>query len=78
MRIVKIIPNDRFKIQLFNYNGKYILKIELGQFEQTFKINETDVFDVEEIEKIITQEFLKNTFYRFLQMREDWNNAFKK
>lgn len=77
MRLVKDIPHEKYKIQLFQYNGKYILKIELGQFEQTYKIGETDVYGVEDLEKMITPQLLKNSLTRFVEMREDWGEAFK-
>jgi len=76
MRLVKELPHERYKIQIFQYNGKFILKIELGQFEQSFKIGETDVYGVEEIEKMISPELLKNSLQRFIEMRNDWNRAF--
>lgn len=76
MRVVKEIPHERFKIQIFQHNGKYILKIELGQFEQTFKIGETDVSGLSEVENMITPELLKNSIKRFVDMREDWGKAF--
>ncbi len=76
MRLVKDIPHDRFKIQIFNYNAKYIVKIELGQFEQTFKIGETDVYGVEDVERMITPELLSNAIKRFVEMRADWEEAF--
>lgn len=76
MRLVKDIPHEKYKIQLFQYNGKYILKIELGQFEQTYKIGETDVYGVEDVEKMITSQLLKNSLTRFVEMRTDWGEAF--
>lgn len=77
MRLVKDIPHERYKIQVFQYNGKYILKIELGQFEQTFKIGDLDVSGVDEVEKMITEDLLNNTLKRFVDMRTDWHEAFK-
>jgi hypothetical protein len=76
MRIVKEIPHERYKIQLHQYNGKYILKIELGQYEQSYKINELDIEDSNAIDKMLTEEFLKNCLSRFLTMRRDWEKAF--
>ena len=76
MRLVKDIPHEKYKIQLFQYNGKYILKIELGQFEQTYKIGDTDVYGLEDVEKMITPELLKNSLTRFIEMRSDWSEAF--
>ena len=77
MRLIKDIPHDRYKIQVFNYNGKYIVKIELGQFEQTYKIGETDVYGLEDVERMMTPELLSNALKRFVEMRTDWEAAFK-
>ncbi len=77
MRLLKDVPHDRYKIQIFGYNGKYILKIELGQFEQTFKIGELDVNGLEEVEKMITTNLLSNSLKRFVEMRDDWEAGFK-
>ncbi|MCX6197146.1 MAG: hypothetical protein RL528_543 [Bacteroidota bacterium] len=73
MRIVKQIPHDRFLIQIHQYNGKFILKIELSGFEQVFKIAETDLQDIDLIEKNLNSEFFSNCLTRFIAMREDWN-----
>jgi hypothetical protein len=78
MRIVKEIPHERYRLQLLQYNGKFILKVELGQFEQTFKIAETDVQTSDELEQMITPEFLSNCLSRFIDMRTDWEAAFQK
>lgn len=77
MRHIKDIPHERFKIQLMNYNAKYILKIEIDQFEQLYKIGELDVTSLDVIEKIITPVFLKNCLNRFIEMRNDWQTAFQ-
>ena len=78
MRIVAEIPHPRYKIQIHSYNGKYMVKIELGQFEQTYKIAETDVMSLDEVKNMITPELLTNTLQRFIAMREDWEAAFQK
>lgn len=54
-----------------------MVKIELGQFEQTFKIAEADVVGLEEVTRMVTDELLKNSLDRFLSMREDWERAFQ-
>lgn len=77
MRLLKDIPHERYKIQLMNYNAKYILKIELAQFEQIYKIGETDVNSLEEVEKMITPALLSNCLKRFVEMRGDWEEAFR-
>lgn len=76
MRVIADIPHEKYKIQLLNYNAKYIMKIELGQFEQTFKIGETDVMSMEEVKNMLTPELLSNCLTRFISMRADWEKAF--
>ncbi len=77
MRLVTEVPHSRYKIQIFNYNSKFIVKIELDQFEQVYKIGETDVNGVEEVVKMVNESLLKNSLTRFIEMRSDWGNAFK-
>ncbi|MBM3451845.1 MAG: hypothetical protein FJX84_01755 [Bacteroidetes bacterium] len=76
MRLIKEIPHERYRISIHNYNEKYLIKIELGQFEQTFKISEIDVQSLEDLERMVTSTLLSNCLHRFVQMREDWENAF--
>jgi hypothetical protein len=77
MRLVAEVPHEKYKIQIFNYNQKYIVKIELGQFEQSFKIGETDVFSLEEVKNMITPNLLLHTLRRFVEMRTDWEESFQ-
>ncbi|MFM6936051.1 MAG: hypothetical protein ACKOXP_11455 [Flavobacteriales bacterium] len=72
MRFIKQIPHERFLIQLHAYNGKFILSISLDQYEQSFKVNETDFPQVNQLEKLIEGEFLSKCIHRFIEMRSDW------
>jgi hypothetical protein len=76
MRTLAEIPHHTFRISVFSYNAKYIVKIELGQFEQVFKISEVDVVGLEEVKNMLTPTFYENCMERFLKMREDWMNSF--
>lgn len=76
MRVVAEIPHERYKIQIFSYNNKYTVKIELSDFEQTFKISETDVLGLDDVKSMITNELLQNCLTRFISMREDWEKSF--
>jgi hypothetical protein len=75
MRVVAEIPHEHYKIQIFNFSGKYILQIALDQYEQSFKIGETDVANLDNIKQMITPTLLSNCLKRFISMREDWNAA---
>ena len=78
MRLVKEIPHSRFKIQIHNYNARYIVKIELGQYEQSYKIAESDVNGLEDVERMITTDLLRNSLMRFVEMRKEWEEGFAK
>lgn len=72
MRYIKDIPNGQYKISLFQWNGKYIVKFEAGgHYEQTYKLDETDILAVEEIDALLDAEFLETVTRRFRQMHED-------
>jgi hypothetical protein len=78
MRLIEEIPHEKYKISIFNYNQKYVVKIELGQFEQIFKIGELDVVSFEDIKSMLTPTLLSNCLHRFIAMRTDWEEAFTK
>lgn len=77
MRLVTDIPHSRYKIQVFHYNSKYIVKIELGQFEQVYKIGELDVNGLEDVIAMVNENLLENSLERFVAMRSDWEKSFK-
>lgn len=78
MKVVAEVPHEHYQIKIFYFNGKYIVQIILDQYEQTFKIDEKEVSDLEDIKQMITTELLSNSLQRFLTMREDWLNSLKK
>lgn len=78
MRIVKEIPHAQFKITIFSWNDKYLVKLEIGQFEQVYKIKHTDVDGLEQVEKMIDEEFLAQSMQNFLQMRTSFSETFKR
>lgn len=77
MRVIAEIPHSHFKIQIFNWNSKYLVKIEIDKYEQTFKIAETDVNGLEDVKALLTDEFLSGVMNRMISMRADWNKALK-
>lgn len=74
MRLLKRIPHERYLIELHQYNQKLILKISLDQYEQIFKIPQTETSGPEDLENLAhSEEFLGNCLKRFITMREDLN-----
>ena len=75
MRIVKDIPHPRFKITVFSWNGKYIIKIEDAHLEQVYKIDETQISSLAELDTIVSTPFLLKVLKRFAEMSEDFSEA---
>jgi hypothetical protein len=44
----------------------------LDQYEQSFKVSETDFPQVEQLELLIQGSFLAKCIQRFIEMRGDW------
>lgn len=81
MRYVGDIANTKsYKIGLYTWNGKYIVKVEAGLYEQTYKVSEMDFLgDENDIHKLFTDEtFLKTVFARFHQMHADFQEVIER
>lgn len=77
MRIIAELPHPDFKISILSMNQKFIVKIEKGVFEQTYKVAELDLTDgVNSVFEILDDEFLKKVSARFVDMRTDFNDAY--
>ncbi|AKQ44593.1 hypothetical protein TH63_01410 [Rufibacter radiotolerans] len=76
MRVVADIPHPEIKITLLSWNGKYLLKLELGPFEQTYKVSEMEVTGGdEEVKKWLDEPFLQGSIELFLAMRKNLHEA---
>lgn len=69
MRVVKEIPNPHCKITVFSWNQKFLIKLETGPFEQTFKVSEMDVLE-QELDEILNETFIAEAVKRFSDMRD--------
>ncbi|MBK5277576.1 MAG: hypothetical protein JJE09_01815 [Bacteroidia bacterium] len=68
MRVVGEIAHPDCKITIFHWNNRYLLKLEAGLLEQTFKISEYDISSEEELKKILNEEFIQKAMERFQDM----------
>ena len=75
MRVLGEIPHPDYKITLFAWNGKYILKIEQGMLEQTYKISELDVITPEEVKTLLDTAFLSGVAGIFSTMHQSLDQA---
>jgi hypothetical protein len=76
MYFIKRIESPDCQISLFSWNGKYIVKFEYNQMEQTYKISETDIGEAKEVEEAVNQQFIDAVMLRFKGMGEDWYSNF--
>ena len=75
MRVVGEISHPELKITIFHWNNRYLIKLEAGFLEQTFKIPEYDISSEEELRKMVNDDFIKSAINRFNEMDESLRNA---
>lgn len=68
MRVVREVPHPELKITVFHWNNRYLIKLEAGAFEQTYKISEFDITSEEEVIALLDADFLAQTLVRFNEM----------
>lgn len=77
MRIIAELPHPDFKISILYMNQKFIVKVEQGTLEQTYKIPEMDLTDgVNSVFELLDEEFLKTVSARFVIMGKDYKDAY--
>lgn len=75
MRIVGEIPHSQCKITLFSWNNRYLVKLEQGYLEQTFKIDQYDLTSEADLLAIVNEDFIQQALRRFDEMSQAWGNA---
>ncbi|GEO02387.1 hypothetical protein AAE02nite_00510 [Adhaeribacter aerolatus] len=75
MRVLSEIPHPAVKITIFAWNGKYIIKLEKGSLEQTYKVSEMDILDEADIPKLLDETFINNALQRFGEMSKALHDA---
>jgi hypothetical protein len=70
MRVVGEIPHADCKITLFAWNNRYLIKLERGLLEQTYKINEYDIFSEADLQVLVNETFVQQALARFDEMEK--------
>ncbi|MCU0356347.1 MAG: hypothetical protein MUE95_02080 [Cyclobacteriaceae bacterium] len=71
MRVIGEIAHPQCKITLFSWNNRYLIKLEKGLLEQTFKINQYDLAAEEELRQVVNESFISQAMTRFDDMERD-------
>ncbi|MCC9137201.1 hypothetical protein ACFSKU_04320 [Pontibacter silvestris] len=78
MRVVADIPHPQIKITLLAWNGKYLIKLEKGDFEQTYKISEMDVMGDAGAKELLDEDFIEAALNRFSDMRDAFVSSIRR
>jgi len=78
MRVIKNIPHNDFKITLYGWNQKYIIKIEDDLYEQTYKVAEFDITSEEDITQMMDKDFMESVKLNFANMHIALSKALAK
>jgi hypothetical protein len=77
MRIIATIPHPKVKISVFQMNNKYLLKMEAGPYEQTYKIYEDEIQSMEQLQALCNENFMNTVVKRFEAMHIDFESSLK-
>jgi hypothetical protein len=75
MRVVGEILHSNCKITIFSWNNRYLLKFEQGYLEQTYKIDQYDVADEQDLRKLVDEHFVGRALKVFDEMNESLRTA---
>jgi hypothetical protein len=78
MRIVGEIPHPDCKITLLSWNNRYLIKIEQGFLEQTFKIDQFDLIKETDLPRILDEKFITQCVRRFSEMHSSLREAMER
>lgn len=71
MRIIDTIEHPIMRISIFQMNQKYIVKLELGAMEQSFKFSELEIINLEILKTDVIEKIIPNALIRFEEMNKD-------
>jgi hypothetical protein len=77
MRIIGEIPHSQCKITLFHWNNRYLIKLERGYLEQTFKVDQFELTQEGDLTKMVNEVFIQEALVRFDSMDGSLMKALK-
>ena len=75
MRIINDTTLHGCKITFYSWNNRYLIKLEKGLLEQTFKIDQFDLTDERELLTLVDAEFVQQAVNRFNEMGQSLHEA---
>lgn len=78
MRVIGEINHPDCKVTLFHWNNRYLIKIEQGLLEQTYKVPEYDVPTEDEAKRLVSDAFIQAALVQFEAMRQNLHDALQR
>lgn len=81
MRQILDIPHPDCRITVFAWNSRYLVKLERGPLEQTYKVPETEMPPgppEDALRRLIDTAFIAECVHRFQQMATSWHDALER
>lgn len=78
MRVVKELSHPQCKITIYAWNNRYIIKLEQGTMEQTYKLDQFEVQGDTDVLALIDAEFLQQAIARFEEMGRSLYDALER
>jgi hypothetical protein len=75
MRVIHERSHQGCRITFFSWNNRYLIKLEEGFLEQTFKIDQFDLENEQELLRVVDSEFLQQAIDRFMDMGQSLHEA---
>ena len=76
MRTLDTIYHPKMYIAIMYMNEKFILKFEIGPYEQIYKFTKEMAADVDAVKKICDETFMENVLELFDKMHEGFKKKF--
>jgi hypothetical protein len=78
MRIIGEIPHSQCKVTLYQWNNRYLIKLEKDKLEQTYKVDQFDLTSEKELLLLVDEAFLQKALIRFNDMEQTMAEALQK
>jgi hypothetical protein len=70
MRVIGEIPSTHCKITLYQWNNRYLIKLEQGYLEQTFKVDQFELTSEKDLNILVNENFIQKAVERFTDMEK--------
>jgi hypothetical protein len=76
MKTTTKVAHPVMDISIFLRENTYLIKIVLNQYEQIYRVKQLDVTGIDDVKKMLDEDFLNKTYMRFVEMSKDFKASF--